>query len=117
MAVLIQHGESELRREGQIPLCLFERCFGSDRNEIVVKHFTGSHGAARKQHRCRGVVRRADDHCAPFFRRLEDGLINLQSSGDDYRMDLLLNGKFLHIVAVADDEHRFLVVEVCPAAA
>ncbi len=111
VAVLIQHREGELRREGEIPLCLFERGFGSHRNELVVKHFARSHGAACQQHRCGCVVRRTDDHYASFLRRLEDCLINLKSSGDDYRMDFLLNCKLLDVMAVAHDEDRFLVVE------
>ena len=63
-----------------------------------------------------GVVRRADDHYVPFFRRPEDILIDLQSSDNDYRVDFLLDGKFLDVSAVADDENRFLVVQVAQPA-
>ena len=110
--MLIQNRESELRREGQIPLCLLERHLGSHRNEIVVKHFARSHSAACQEHRCGCIVRRTDDHYASFLRRPEDILINLQSTGDDYRMDFLLDRELLDIMAVTYDQHRFLVVEL-----
>jgi hypothetical protein len=57
-------------------------------------------------------VRRADDH-RPLILGLADNILfDLQSARDDDRMDVLLNGKFLHITTIANDENGLFPIQV-----
>ena len=61
-------------------------------------------------------VRRADDH-RPLILGLADNILfDLQSARDDDRMDVLLNGKFLHIVTIADNEHGLFMIQIAQPA-
>ena len=113
--VLIEHGKDELVRRGPHPSSPPPWCLGRHEMKVVVEHFTGSIAlrASKTWWRYRAA---SDDHRPLTLGLADDNLFDLQSTCDDDGMNVLLDGKPLHIVTIADDENRLFLIQVAQPA-